>query len=227
MNLPPTAEEFWRSMMHSGDSVPIGGRVRVAIGDDLREGRQLMVLDVPGGALEVVMTPALADRVTLDPDDLPGSLGAAGVALHGADHVYYFPVGARPSIDRDVRVLTRDDAAEFAEFVAANSADDLDDAWVELDHWLVAGVFVGERLVSAASMYPWEGSLLADLGVLTTPAFRGKGHARRLVRGISALALERGYEPQYRCQTDNAASIALAGSCGLALFASWDVIAPD
>ncbi|MCU1421620.1 MAG: acetyltransferase [Microbacteriaceae bacterium] len=217
--------EFWRATMHSAESVPLGVRLRVSITPDLREDRRLMILDVVGGAVEVVMTPAVADRLTLDPDDVAGSVAAAGIALHGADFVYYFPEDARPAVDPSVRVLTEADADAFAAFVAANTEQDLDDAWVELDHWLVAGAFEGDRLASAASMYPWEGSTLADLGVLTAPEFRGRGYGRRVVRGISALALERGHEPQYRCQVDNAASIALADAAGFTRFAAWDLIA--
>ena len=227
MSFSETATEFWRATMHASESVPLGVRLRVAITPELREERSLMVLDVVGGAVEVVMTPGIADRLTLDPDDVAGSLAAAGIALHGADLVHYFAEDARPTPDPSVRVLTAADADAFAAFVAANSERDLDDAWVELDHWLVAGVFEGDRLVSAASMYPWEGSRLADLGVLTDPEFRGRGHGRRVVRGISALALERGHEPQYRCQVDNAASVALADSAGLTRFAAWDLIAQD
>jgi hypothetical protein len=44
------------------------------------------------------------------------------------------------------------------------------------------------------------------------------------VRALSAAALQRGYEPQYRCQMDNVASAALAGSAGFERFGRWDVI---
>jgi predicted GNAT family acetyltransferase len=80
--------------------------------------------------------------------------------------------------------------------------------------------------VSAASAYPWGGALLADLGVLTLQPFRGRGHARRVVRSISRHALDRGYEPQYRCQLDNQASVALARGAGLAMFGKWEVVSP-
>lgn len=75
-------------------------------------------------------------------------------------------------------------------------------------------------------MYPWRDAPLADLGVVTLPAHRGKGHARRLVRAISRRALGREHEPQYRCQLDNHASIALAASSGLTLFGTWDIVSP-
>jgi len=44
---------------------------------------------------------------------------------------------------------------------------------------------------------------------------------------MSALAIESGYEPQYRCQFDNASSVALAASAGFALFGDWDVVATE
>jgi hypothetical protein len=34
-------------------------------------------------------------------------------------------------------------------------------------------------------------------------------------------------EPQYRCQTDNAASVSLAKSAGMALFGTWEVVSPE
>ncbi len=89
------------------------------------------------------------------------------------------------------------------------------------------GAFEGERLVCAASAYPWDDAPLADLGVLTLPPYRGRGHARRLVRALSRYAVERGHEPQYRCQLDNHASVAAAGSAGLTRFGTWDVVSPD
>ncbi|GGT45227.1 hypothetical protein GCM10010207_51840 [Streptomyces atratus] len=75
----------------------------------------------------------------------------------------------------------------------------MDDAYVELAHRAVSGAFADERLVRAASMYPWDDSTVADLGVLTLPSFRGQGHARRVVRAICRHAAGQGHEPQYRC----------------------------
>lgn len=127
----------------------------------------------------------------------------------------------------DVRRLTARDEAAFAAFEKASSAQDLDDAYVELDHWAVFGAFDQDRLVCAASMYPWEDARIADTGVLTLPAFRGKGHARNVVSAISRHAYEQGFEPQYRCQIDNHASIALARASGLTSFGKWEVVTPD
>ncbi|MDE9448355.1 GNAT family N-acetyltransferase, partial [Xenorhabdus bovienii] len=78
-----------------------------------------------------------------------------------------------------------------------------------------------------ASMYPWDNAKIADLGVLTLASFRCKGHARKVVRTISKFAHSQGYEPQYRCQLDNAASSALAKATGLTLFGKWELVSPD
>jgi predicted GNAT family acetyltransferase len=101
----------------------------------------------------------------------------------------------------------------------------MDDAFVELGHWLVMGTFADGRLVCAASMYPWRGTHLADVGVITLPGYRGRGLGRRTVRALSARALAEGYEPQYRCQLDNMPSAALARAAGFAQFGTWNVIA--
>ncbi len=127
-----------------------------------------------------------------------------------------------------LRQLTEQDDAIFSAFESSASEQDLDDAYVELDHWAVFGSFEQNRLVCAASMYPWgEDVQIADLGILTLSAYRGKGHARKVVRSICKYAYEQGFEPQYRCQLGNEASTLLAKAAGLTLFGKWDVISPD
>ncbi|MBN9182793.1 MAG: hypothetical protein J0I66_07330, partial [Microbacterium sp.] len=49
---------------------------------------------------------------------------------------------------------------------------------------------------------------------------------RATVRAISAEAMRRGYEPQYRCQRENTASIALARRSGFTHFGEWEVVVP-
>ena len=65
------------------------------------------------------------------------------------------------------------------------------------------------------------------MGVITLPPSRGRGLATQTVRALSALALRRGYEPQYRCQLDNEASRALAGAAGFSRYGTWHVIGSD
>lgn len=220
---------------------------RLLYGDDafsvfadaaLDEDERLTILTTTDGKTRVLLTPALAETIGLedgqpvDEADFRQRLEKAGISLHGADNLFYFTDEARQRLlgepdDPSIRPLTETDAQAFGQFEEAASEQDRDDASVELDHWAVYGTFEDGRLVCAASMYPWDDAPLADLGVLTLPPYRGKGHARRLVRAISRHALTRGHEPQYRCQLDNHASVAAAVSAGLTRFGTWDIVSPD
>lgn len=229
-NFPATAIAYWNTLFGIADPA-----FSVVVDPALHHERRLMLLQTVDGCERVAVTPAMADQLSLlrqscaTPADFRQRLAAAGIALHGADSVFYFNAAAAlPEVDTaNLRRLDSGDASAFAEFHAAASAQDHDDAYVELDHWAVFGAFVDERLVCAASAYPWNDAPIADLGVLTLAPFRGRGLARAVVRAISRHARGASYEPQYRCQQDNAASLALARACGLQLFGHWDVISAD
>ncbi|HBO23133.1 MAG TPA: GNAT family N-acetyltransferase [Providencia sp.] len=149
---------------------------------------------------------------------------------YGADQFFYFSQEALSALRLKkvpyyIRALTDADTKIFQSFCEASSEEDLDGASVELEHWLVYGLFSNGQLVAVASMYPWdEEASIADLGVLTLSEQRGKGYARELVLAICQIALEKGYQPQYRCQLDNNASLALANSLNLMSYIKWDVI---
>ncbi|RKW71711.1 GNAT family N-acetyltransferase [Galactobacter caseinivorans] len=177
----------------------------------------------------------------LSEPQLRRALSDLGILLHDADNVFYFPAGhpAREGLAEAgdgyvVRVLTAADSGLFADFTQRASEQDLDDAQVELEDWAVCGVIAPsgapngsrDRLVAAASTYPWRDSRLADIGVLTLATERGKGHGRRLVTAMARHALEQDHELQYRCQLDNAGSNALAHAAGLQLWGRWEVPTP-
>lgn len=215
-----------------------GDDVRAVVDDSLPANRSVSILELASGAgvLRVTTDRAAALGVSAgDPVDLGqlrSAAAVAGIVLHDPDHLFYLPVEEQEVLRTEAaaegtRRLTETDADAFAEFAAAAPEADLDEAFVELDHWLVFGTFVDGRIVAAASMYPWDGTRLADLGVITLPAYRGNGLARRTVRALSGAAVEAGYEPQYRCQLDNQASVALAGAAGFVRFGTWWVIGQD
>ncbi|WP_203568831.1 GNAT family N-acetyltransferase [Aestuariimicrobium ganziense] len=144
----------------------------------------------------------------------------------GADCIFHYDLatGAQVRAQADpseVRALTEDDRAAFDEFQSRASADDLDAAFVELDHWAVVGAFHDGQLVAAASAYPWRDSPLADIGVLVLPDHRGHGHARTVVHALSREIWRRDHEPLYRCQVDHVASRGVARSSGLTLLGYW------
>lgn len=217
---------------------PSDDGVVVSIDASLPETRSVSLLRIENGPARLSLTPARAEDLSLaegdhvEEDELSTLLARHGITLNDPDCLFYVPHADQVALrdeerGAETRMLSPDDAAPFAEFTAEAPEDELDEAFVELDHWLVFGTFVGGRLVSAASMYPWGGTVFADLGVITLPAFRGRSLARRTVRAIGAAAIDRGYEPQYRCQVDNDASVALARSAGFALLGIWEVIVPS
>ncbi|MDM1503853.1 GNAT family N-acetyltransferase, partial [Myroides marinus] len=116
------------------------------------------------------------------------------------------------------------DVEVFRAFEAKCSEEDLDGAYVSLKHWVVYGAFDGEELIGASSAYLWNGTRLADLGVIIGEDYRDRSIATRLVQAICMDIIDKGYVPQYRCQTDNTASVALAEAVGFSLFGEWEVI---
>ncbi|MEV4371886.1 GNAT family N-acetyltransferase [Nonomuraea sp. NPDC049637] len=235
---PSTLTEFWLTPSTTSRVIHEDDAFSVLVDTVLDEDERLTILTTTDGRTRVLLTSAVAttmgleDGQPVDEADFRQRLEKSGISLHGADNLFYFTDEARETLlgepdDPSIRPLTEADADMFGQFEAAASEQDRDDAFVELDHWAVYGAFDDGRLVCAASMYPWNDTPLADLGVLTLPPYRGKGHARRLVRAISRHALARGYEPQYRCQLDNHASVAAAGSAGLTRFGTWDIVSPD
>jgi len=229
-------DDYWNGVFAGGRALWRGPSLSVSVDPGLdAQGRfRATALHTDAGA-RVALTPMLAQALALREDaplDLPGlarALAAAQAPWHGADHLFYLRSERRAELLAEapaaqVRALTGDDAAAFARFQSQASAQDLDDAYVALDHPAAFGAFEGERLVCAASAYPWDGSSLMDLGVLTLVADRGRGHARAVVRAIARHALAHGGEPQYRCQLDHAASVALAAAAGLSRYGQWDAV---
>ncbi|WP_407481848.1 GNAT family N-acetyltransferase [Elizabethkingia meningoseptica] len=212
----------------------------LAINDELEEESKVMTLECEDtDKLMALVTSGMAETLKLrDEKSMSGQLftkhlKAAGIYLNGPDYIFYFSESAKQEllqspVSATVRKLSALDERLFADFTSAASEQDLDDAYVELDHWIVFGSFEDGKLVSAASVYPWNEEVkIADLGVITLSDYRGRGHARNLVRAICKYACEQEYEPQYRCQLDNHASVALAKASGFSLFGKWDVISPD
>lgn len=229
-------DDYWNGVFAGGRALWRSPSLSVSVDAGLAAKGKLRatLLQTDAGA-RAALTPALARTLGLSeeaPLDLPGlerALADAQAPWHGADHLFYFrrerhAVLRAETPAAQVRALTAEDAAAFAQFERQASAQDLDDAYVALDHEAAFGAFEGERLVCAASLYPWDGSPLMDLGVLTLAADRGRGHARAVVRALARHVLARGGEPQYRCQLDNAASVALAAAAGLSRYGQWDVV---
>lgn len=227
-------EDYWRAAFAGGRAHRRGPSLTVSVDEGLDPRFRATLLETDAGA-RAMLTPALAAALVwpqdaaIDSAGLRRALAQADAPLWGADCVFYVAAGRQEELMHEapaahVRRLGADDAAAFARFEAEASAQDLDDASVALDHGAAFGAFADGRLVCAASMYRWNDSALMDLGVLTLRDQRGRGHARAVVRAIASHALRQGDEPQYRCQLDNAASIALAAAAGWSLYGQWDCV---
>lgn len=237
-----TIVDFWKTPFANGDVLHDDDTFLLVTNPALEEDERVTVLETADGKVLAALTPSLACKVGLDRRQqlseqvFHRKLDEAGISLHGADYLFYFGESERAALAQEgvdaARQLSERDGAAFSTFEAAASEQDLDDAFVELDHWAVFGSFERGRLVSAASAYPWcaygwSDARLGDIGVLTLAEFRGRGHARKAVRALARYTYEQGYHPQYRCQTDNTASVALANAAGLTLFGKWQMVSPD
>lgn len=147
------------------------------------------------------------------------------IDLHEPDRIYYAnePAILPPAKENwTMRLLTKGDKLLFENFCHNIDDAEIDNAWVELEHWAVFGLFVDGTLASACSLYPWDDTKIADIGVLTHPTRRGQGLAKHLVNFAHHQIAKQGYVLQYRTQTDNKASIGLAQSLSLLLYALWE-----
>lgn len=230
--------DYWQAQ--SGTKIVIKNKLfTVFVNEKLDKDYQVMTLEFPEKHNWIIIRPELFERLRkedlqmLNFEGFIRGLQDHGIFLHGVDYIFYYPQKEKEHIKNlilpgNIRNLTSEDADFFSEFEASATAQDLDDAFVALDHWKVYGVFEEEKLVAVASMYPWSKNLkIADIGVITLPKYRGQGLAKKLVLAISQSALLDGFQPQYRCQSDNLSSLTLAEKLNMDLFALWNVDVQD
>lgn len=233
----PIVQDYWKDQFQ-GEILCDHPAFTLFLNDNLEEDTPIMTLEFPSGNSWASITSKVAHHfkhinlTTLDFEKFVNILKDKQILLYGADYIFYFSEEEKNSIlnldlPENTRPLTENDAEHFSAFGALSTEKDLDEAFVELDYWKVYGIFENQQLVTTTSMYPWKNTKLSDIGVITLNDFRGKGYAKQAVQIISKAALEEGYEPQYRCQLDNTASVALAKKLNLNLFAKWDFISPE
>jgi hypothetical protein len=121
-----------------------------------------------------------------------------------------------------VRHLTLADAGALIMLKGFMTSEDVDDGYVEIDHQIVFGCFIGKQMVAAASGYELAGFM--DIGVLTHSAFRRKGLGKAVVGALCAWSIENGYIAQYRHDVTNTGSAHLAQSLNFRVFAEEETI---
>lgn len=227
-------ERHWSNFYFKGAPFAKGANIEFFINNTLDEEDKLTILTSSQGQTRVSITSQMAAELNLedkqtikDVRSFRTLLSKAGIELHSPDNVYFSGQPATFNSMAEsivVRKLTEDDEPLYSEFTRGIDPAELDNAWVELDHWAVFGLFLNGKLVSACSLYPWQKTNIADLGVITLAEFRGKGLAKTLVKYAHQQVSKEGYILQYRSQVDNVPSIKLAQALELSFYGVWESI---
>ena len=112
------------------------------------------------------------------------------------------------------RRLNAGDAAEVEDLAQACGSEAWEHGGIEWGvHDAVFGAFAGGRLAAAASYERW-GDAIAHVGVVTSPASRGKGLGKMVAAAAAQHALSVGLIPQWRTLASNHASVAVGKALG-------------
>lgn len=240
---PDSIHHHWQ-LPFVGTTLYHDAHLRVVINPALEADEGVTILHTVSNAhTQVALLPAIADALhtaghlnhtgVLTETALRNGLAHLGIHMHSADGLYYATTATREQwlSQNDaphLRQLQHDDEMLLATLEYQSSDHDLDNAQITIEDWAVFGVITSDQqLLSVASIYPWGGPTLLDIGVLTLNSARGKGYGRQLVQAAGRFALQHNGELQYRSQTDNHASIALAKAACLTLFGYWEIPTPQ
>lgn len=118
-----------------------------------------------------------------------------------------------------VRALSRSDAKALQQLADVCEGEAWEHSGIALDEPNVFGCFVDDHLVAAARYRTaWEET--AHIGVVTHPAYRGRGYGRAVVSAATARGLAAGFIVLYQTLLANAPSVALATGLGYQLYAT-------
>jgi RimJ/RimL family protein N-acetyltransferase len=81
----------------------------------------------------------------------------------------------------------------------------------------VFGCYAAETLAAAGMLEPW-GARLLHVGIVTHPAYRGRGYGKAVVSAMTTHGLTTGAVVQYRTLAANRASVAIAQALGFQRF---------
>ncbi|MCA9894574.1 MAG: GNAT family N-acetyltransferase [Anaerolineae bacterium] len=181
---------------------PIGKQIRVSTSPQLMQPLQNILAEFSAG-----------HPLTLD--EVVSALGTDNFRT-GTEEFYVLEEEGfapfMPMAPYTVRQLTTSDQTAFDAFQANCPPDDVDMADVGLDHEAAFAAFAGDRIVAVASGYEWYGCL--DVGILTDPAYRGKGLGKAAVSACCEYFLPRERPVFYRHDTKNIGSGKIAVGLG-------------
>jgi GNAT superfamily N-acetyltransferase len=160
-------------------------------------------------------------RVTLDDFKRAwGDVETSGLPMYAMDAAEFRPFHvSSPYI---LRQLTTEDQPAFDVFLAQCSAEDKDEGDVAIDHMIAFGIFDGERIAAAGSVFIWRGFI--DIGILTDPAYRKKGFGKALVSACTAHYLAGDKVVGYRHDVINIGSRGIAQGLNFTHYADVDML---
>lgn len=157
------------------------------------------------------------DRGTLTADMLQASLP---VDLASTFLDYFldpkdFKCFSSPESFTTRRLHAEQDNPQLQGLYAACTEEELDlaDINVKEPDPVMYGMFAGEQLVAYAGHRYWE-EVIADIGVLIHPAYRGQGLGKAVVSALCEWCLKNDVVPMYRVFSYNVHSCRIAESVG-------------
>jgi GNAT superfamily N-acetyltransferase len=114
---------------------------------------------------------------------------------------------------RGTRLLLTADRADLAALATACDAHEWEASTVDPDRPPVFGYWADGRLVAAGTLAPWRDRFW-HVGIVTHPAYRGRGHGQAVVSAMTRYGLDHGWLLHYQTLLANAPSRAVARSLG-------------
>ncbi|RPJ27495.1 MAG: GNAT family N-acetyltransferase [Chloroflexi bacterium] len=113
------------------------------------------------------------------------------------------------------RLYAENDNPYLQSLYEACTEGDLDEAAINVDEPdpVIYGMFDGDQLVAYASHRYWE-DVIADIGVLIHPGYRGRGLGKAVVSALCEWCIGSGVVPMYRVFSYNDHSCNLAQALG-------------
>ncbi|MBN1968448.1 MAG: GNAT family N-acetyltransferase [Candidatus Delongbacteria bacterium] len=131
------------------------------------------------------------------------------------DHIMIlYPDNFKPYLADNflVRKLDKSDLHYLESLKESCSEQDLDDAYIEIDHEIITGVFDNDKLVSVSSVLDW--GAFYDVGVLTNPDYRGKGLGKASVTLLVEEIFRTDKIPLFRCNFNKLGSYGIGKALG-------------
>lgn len=152
--------------------------------------------------------------------DAWGEVETSGTPMYALDAAEFRPFSV--SLPYVLRQLTSSDQPAFDAFLAQCSEEDKDEGDVGIDHMIAFGVFDGERIAAAGSVFIWRGFI--DIGILTDPAYRKKGFGKALVSACAAHYLLGDKVVGYRHDVLNVGSRGIAQGLNFTHYADVEML---